>query len=173
MDDLSAFWFSDRDTGSKTDKEVFVDENGIYENDNRAVTRTQINFKHENASSHINWEKLKKINDGMFCKERKQQNRDIRLKKDADLFFNYLGLSPKEYERGMYMKDKVDLVRGKEKSEALLLAIATLVSDENCTEFEERLSNQDEFETLLDINDLEYSDVKNYRNHIREEYDFF
>jgi hypothetical protein len=170
------FWISrEVGDGSSDETEDFVDGIALRENDGRSLTRTEIPYSHNEHDSSIDWDKLRKINDGMWASERKSQNRMVEIRKDAKLFFDRLELDEDEKDRGFYILDNIDYSSNNfgRRIEEIILAIATLVRDENCENISRRLNNQDIYHELLEINNTSPRVIRRIRNKIRDEYDFF
>jgi len=111
----------------------------------------------------------------MWASERKSQNRMVEIRKDAALFFDRLELDEDEKDRGFYILDNIDYSSNNfgRRIEEIILAIATLVRDENCKNISRRLNNQDIYHELLEINNTSPKVIRRIRNKIREQYDFF
>lgn len=178
MQELSDFWLENQNKNpSKSFSESLVDKTAIVENDGRSMTRTYMSYSYDDSDDELNWDKLRKINDGMYASERSQQNDSAKARRDFKSFCNILGLSDLEIERGMYIFKNIDNLKDvgsvDNTLESVILGIATLVTDENCNKLENRLTNKDIFEVMCKSNDVSKTDIRRVRTRIREKYDFF
>jgi hypothetical protein len=167
--------------GGNGAQERFIDQESPQENDGRSTTVTGFD-PHDARSGKIyrqgewidKWEWLNQLNDGVQDKNRSKHNWRAGKLNDAKLIANRLELTRPERDKLKRMADSIDFNQfGSYRSEQILLACASLISDENTTVYDNRIILQDEFREMLTSFDMGSSDHQQIRQAIRERTEYF
>lgn len=167
--------------GGNGAQERFIDQESPQENDGRSTTVTGFD-PHDARSEKIyrqgewidKWEWLNQLNDGVQDKNRSKHNWRAGKLNDAKLIANRLELTRPERDKLKRMADSIDFNQfGSYRSEQILLACASLISDENTTVYDNRIILQDEFREMLTSFDMGSSDHQQIRQAIRERTEYF
>lgn len=168
--------------GGNGDQERFIDQTSPQENDGRSETVTGFDPRDAPNRERVyrqgewmtKWEWLNQLNDGVQDKERGKQNWQAGKMNDAKLIADHLSLPPTEREKLLRMTEEIDFNNfGSHTTEQVLVACASLCSDENTTVYENRIILQDEFRELMDAFDMGSKDHRQIRQSIRDRTDFF
>jgi len=148
-------------SGAKESHKKEFDETAPQSHDGRARTRTK--FYPEEGSDNIDYERLAILNDGLHSENRKQRYYDAERRRDMDIFCSTLNLHENDKERCQYLLQKIDDVRTHKSGEVAILAIISLVANEN-----ERMIRQEEtFQELCDSCNVTRSQIRNSRKKLR------
>lgn len=162
-------------------QERFIDKESPQQNDGRSETVTGFN-PHDARSEQVyrqgewmdKWEWLNQLNDGVQDKNRSKHNWRAGKLNDAKLIANRLELTRPERDKLKRMADSVDFNQfGSYRSEQVLLACASLISDENTTVYDNRIILQDEFREMLKSFDMGSNDHQQIRQAIRDRTEYF
>jgi len=168
--------------GGNGDQERFIDSTSPQENDGRSETVTGFDPRDASNRERVfrqgewmdKWEWLNQLNDGVQDKNRGKRNWQAGKMNDAKLIADHLSLAPDEREKLLLMTEEIDFNSfGSYKSEQVLVACASLVSDENTTVYENRIILRDEFRDLLEAFDMGSQDHQQIRQAIRDRTDFY
>lgn len=168
--------------GGNGDQERFIDQTSPQENDGRSETVTGFDPRDAPSGERVyrqgewmtKWEWLNQLNDGVQDKERGKQNWKAGKLNDAKLIADHLSLQPAETDKLLRMAEEIDFNNfGSHTTEQVLVACASLVSDENTTVYDNRIILRDEFKELMEAFDMGSKEHRQIRQSIRERTDFF
>ena len=167
--------------GGNGAEERFIDQETPQENDGRSQTVTGFD-PHDARSDKVyrqgewidKWKWLNQLNDGVQDKDRSKHNWRAGKLNDAKLIADRLELTRPERDKLKRMADSVNFNRfGSYRSEQVLLACASLISDENTTVYDNRIILQDEFREMLTSFDMGSNDHQQIRQAIRDRTEYF
>lgn len=171
-----------QDGGGNGEQERFIDRTTPQENDGRSETVTGFDPRDAPNRERVyrqgqwmsKWEWLNQLNDGVQDKERGKANWQAGKVNDAKLIADHLDLNRPERDKLLRMAQTINFNQfGSYRSEQVLLACASLVSDENTTIYENRIILRDEFRDLLEDFDMGSNDHQQIRQAIRDRTDYF
>lgn len=171
-----------QDGGGNGEQERFIDRTTPQENDGRSETVTGFDPRDAPNGERVyrqgqwmsKWEWLNQLNDGVQDKERGKANWQAGKVNDAKLIADHLDLNRPERDKLLRMAQTINFNQfGSYRSEQVLLACASLVSDENTTIYENRIILRDEFRDLLEDFDMGSNDHQQIRQAIRDRTDYF
>jgi hypothetical protein len=167
--------------GGNGSEERYIDSETPQENDGRSKTVTGFDPR-DTTSQKVyrqgkwidKWKWLNQLNDGVQDKNRGKQNWRAGKINDAELIANRLELTRPEKDKLKRMADEIDFNRfGSYKTEQVLLACASLVSDENTTIYENRIILQESFKEMIVSFEMGSKDHQQIRQAIRERTEYF
>jgi len=132
--------------------------------DGRALTRTKFYPSESSDNSEINYTRLAKLNDGMYSEKRDDRKREAQRLRDLDAFCSTLNITQTDKERCLYLHNQVEDIRRHETDEVLLLAIITLVANEN----ERMIRQEDMFNDICESCSVTRSQIRNSRDKLRD-----
>lgn len=160
--------------GSKTTKMEFIDKETPVANDGRSQTRTTFRYEDAPQGKQEQYRRLAKINDGMHDSSRPIENWRVGKENDVDLFANHLSLSDVEHMELREMASDIDFNKfGTYTVGQVLVSLCSLISDKHTTVFDNRIILKEEFQELLEVNNMGSREHRRIRQLIREKTDHF
>jgi len=157
--------------GSRNGQEDWIDENTTSGENRFSISQTT--FYPDDAPPHLQqrYERLKQWHDDKWSSNRKHDMKQAMILVDAETFCSILDFSQHETERVKHIVEESDMSSnnfGGKPYEKVLLAICTLVSDENTENFDQRVIYHDKFTDLLEHIQMTRGEHKRLRQAVRE-----
>lgn len=174
--------------GSRNSTDDWLDEQSIFDNEWGSAAATTFNPQDTDAHGDSipkhkqeKFQSLYELHNGKMEKSRKADILTSHIKNDAKTFVSVLEMNEYERERVMLILDDLDISSnnfGSQRYEKIILALCTLVSDEQLGQrpdpsLDERLLLQDRFKDLMDCTKTSSSDIRKLRKDIREKSEHF
>jgi len=149
-------------SGAKGAEQKIYDATAPTENDGRSKTVTKFNA--EEGFDGRNYERLGKINDGMYSDDLDVRVKRADVRRDIDIFTDRVDFSPLEQKRAHQLLRRIEDIRRFQRDEVLVLSIITMVANEN----NRRIRENKTFETLRDTCNVKKSEIRAARSKLRE-----
>ncbi len=157
-------------TGSRSQKDEFNDSNSIQVNDGRGQTRTTFYVDYSDDDvDHQQYERLARINDGQYARERSSQNHEAEKRNFTRLAADRLDLSDHQTERALYIVEHVDMApfaASHKTTEQVTLGVLSLVFDQEQApaepeewDIEDWIVYDDTFQEFMESVDMEMEDL--------------
>lgn len=174
--------------GSNNWSDDSIDQESIYQNQWGSSATTTFNPSDSDAYgepiSRSKQQKLQRLYDWQHGKGESSRKGDIRqshIKNDAEVFTSVLEMPQIERDRVLQILDNLDIGSqnfGSRTYEKIILAICTLVSDEQLSDrpnpsLDNRLFLRDQFRELMDCTGLSSSELRKLRKAVREKSAYF
>jgi hypothetical protein len=130
--------------------------------DGRAKTKTT--FYANQGGGDTDWDRLAKINDGLFDNDARRRGRDADRKRDLRIFSEVCELTDHQQKRSLYILDCVEDVPQYQSDEVLLLSIISLVANED----DRRIRGEEQFRSLREDCHVPPSRIRKARERLRE-----
>jgi len=144
------------------DTHTGYNDSAPHSHDGRAQTRTK--FYAEKGNDNIDYARLAKLNDGLYSKENQYQKHDAERRRDIDIFCSTLSFNDTDTERCQLLLQSVDDVSTHHSGESLILAIISLVANEN----DRMIRQEDTFQELCDNCNVTRQQIRNSRERLRD-----
>ena len=157
--------------GSRSGQEDWIDENTTAKK-NR-WSQSQTTFYPDDAPPQLQqrYKRLKEWHDDKWSSNRKHDIKQAMILADAETFCDVLDLNGYETDRVMHVVEESDISSnnfGGKPYEKILVAICTLVSDEQTDNFDERVIYHKNFQDLLAHVNMDRGEHKRLRQSVRE-----
>jgi hypothetical protein len=161
--------------GAHDQTQALLDETNIRHEDGRSLAQTWISLNDVPAEKRDRWRRIiNNYHDGQTDPEKGKQNWQAGKVNDAKLFAGHLSLSASETAKLVEMARHIDFTKfGSFSNDQVLVAAASLISDENTSKYENRIILTDEYKELMEVVDLGSTQRRTIRQAIRERTDFF
>lgn len=133
-----------------------------HSHDGRAQTRTK--FYAEEGNDNIDYARLAKLNDGLHDNYSEGRKNKAERRRDMDIFTSTVNFNETDSERCQYLLESVDDVNKHRSGESLILAIITLVANEN----DRMIRQEDTFQELCDNCNVTRQQIRNSRERLRD-----
>jgi len=133
-----------------------------HSNDGRSKTVTK--FYDNGEGESIDYDKLAKINDGMYSDKSDKRRRRAERRRDMDVFTDVCNFPSHSRDRAHHILDNIEDVRRHESDETLLLAIISLVANEN----ERMIRQEDSFQSICESCSVTRKQIRNSRKKLRD-----
>jgi len=179
--------------GSASGSEDLIEEESIYTNEWGSSAATTFNPADTDAhgnplpqSKQQKFEDLYALNNGRGEKSRRQDIRRSKVINDTKTFMSVAEIPQPLRERILHIVKNFDISSremGGRRYEKVILAICSLVSDEELTNrhtvesdldiLDKRLYNKEEFQSLMDTVNMSGTEYRSIRNQVRQKSDYF
>lgn len=120
------------------------------------------------------WRRLAEWNHGKGEDDQTPRKWHAGKVNDAELFCDHLNFTQEMTEKVVEITKDMDFDQfGKFSTEQVMASLCSLVSDENTTDFEDRIVVKDEFKELMDVTGLGSKENRKIRQAIRERTDYY
>lgn len=173
--------------GSRTVEEDWLDENSTASENQWSTASTTFYYWEASAKKRDKFQDLYDAHHGRGESDRRSTIRRSHIINDAETFCNVLGLPDYQTDEVVRIARQLDFSTnrfGGKPYEKILLAICTLVSDQDLSKQLDRHQNSDdvagrrvvlsdEFRDLMDANSLGSREHRKIRQMLREKTDYF
>lgn len=149
-------------SGAKGAEEKIYDATAPQDHDGRSETETTFNPSEGNDTR--DYDRLAKINDGIYPEDNSEGTKRANLQRDLDIFADIIGFDGIQRRRCQQLMDSVEDGRRFQNDEVLLLSTITYVANEG----KRRIRSEDCFQSLRETCNVKKSEIRRARNKLRE-----
>jgi len=144
------------------DTHTGYNDSAPHSHDGRAQTRTK--FYAEEGNDNIDYARLAKLNDGLDDNEQWKRRNAAERRRDMETFCSTFDFTDTDVERCHYLLESVENGQRHQSDEVLVLAIITLVANEN----DRMIRQEGAFQELCDTCEVTRSQIRNSRDKLRD-----
>lgn len=159
--------------GAASKIEELIDQNAIIEHDGRADTRTFFRTVEAPEDKQETYDRLIGYQEGMWDQQSHEtkQNEADRMRWIGD-FCGKLDMTPHQQRRVEHVCDEIDMSHmAHYSSEKVILAVISIVADEDASRHGERMRDRSDFRELLEAVGSDLTELKSIRKLTRQKAD--
>lgn len=159
-------------SGSASKLDERIDDEAVIEHDGRAETRTFFYPEQASASSQEQFRRLIRWQEGEGSPQRDVRNRAADRRRYVDTFCGRLDMTEYQRERVKRVVDGINMSHmAHYNSQKVILAIISLVADEDASRHGTPMRDRDTFQTLVDEVNSSAMEVRKIRLLVRDKSD--
>lgn len=162
---------------SEEKQEQYIDQNTTSREQHNHFSQAQTTFYPSDAPSEKEQEynRLKQWHNNKWSPDRRDELNEAMMMQDADTFGDILCMSDTQIQRVKDIIRSNDVSSNKyggKSYEKLIIAVATLIVDEQARTLEERLVNREKFDDVMELLEMDRSELWSLRERVRENMSF-